>query len=276
MTDSRCRFIMPKIAAQATCAMLVILSLCMIRSETALGLTGRIDLNSATQEQLRELPYIGQSRARDIIKYRTLHGPFTSLDQLLAVTGIGPDSLDAIKPYLAIGGTATDPIALADFHKKITTHAGDIIMLPDGKYYDTLVDFIRRADHSIDMAMFLFKTTSSLQNKPALLVKELEKARKKGVEVHILLENSDYDDSINKENQKVARALRKSGISVAFDGAKNTTHAKIVVIDRRYCFIGSHNLTHSAMSFNHEFSLLIDDTNLASELIEYMQGLRSS
>ncbi|MFH1216591.1 MAG: phospholipase D-like domain-containing protein [Pseudomonadota bacterium] len=273
MTDSRFLPNMSKIAAQWMYGLLLIFFL-LIRPETALGLTGRIDLNSATQGKLQELPYIGESRARAIVRHRSLHGPFTSLDQLLEVNGIGRDCLDAVKPYLTIGNAPMAPLAAADFVNKITTRPGDIIMLPDGKYYDTLVDFIRRANHSIDMVMFLFKTTSSPQNRPSLLIKELEKARKKGVVIHILLENSGYDDSINKENQKVAQALRKSGIKVSFDSAKTTTHAKIVVIDRRYAILGSHNLTHSALAFNHEFSLLIDNTNLASELTQYIESLR--
>ena len=57
--------------------------------------------------------------------------------------------------------------------------------------------------------------------------------------------------------------LRRNKISVYFDSRKTTTHTKIVVIDKRFCFIGSHNMTHSALAYNHEFSLLIDNLSLA-------------
>jgi phosphatidylserine/phosphatidylglycerophosphate/cardiolipin synthase-like enzyme len=46
-----------------------------------------------------------------------------------------------------------------------------------------------------------------------------------------------------------------------------------VVIDDRFCFIGSHNLTHSALVHNHEFSLLLDNRRLADELDSYITRL---
>ena len=58
---------------------------------------GRIDVNSATSVQLEELPGIGQVKARSIIQYRETNGPFASVDDLLAVGGIGPATLDAIR-----------------------------------------------------------------------------------------------------------------------------------------------------------------------------------
>ncbi|MCB2180596.1 MAG: helix-hairpin-helix domain-containing protein [Desulfobulbaceae bacterium] len=238
-------------------------------------LTGRLDINTATQQELQELPYIGKQRAEDIIRYRREHGAFTSLDDLLNVSNIGEKSLEAISPYLSIGSSAQSSKAdTASFHKKITTRPGDIVTLPDEKYFHTLVDFIRSAKQTIDISMFLFKTTSSPKNKAALLLKELTKAKSRGVAIRVVLENSGYEESINKENQKVARKLRKNGIKVYFDSPDTTNHAKVIVIDNRYSFIGSHNLSHSALSMNHEFSLLIDNRNLAGELVHYIEEIR--
>ncbi len=58
---------------------------------------GRIDVNSATSVQLEGLPGIGEVKARSIIQYRETNGPFASVDDLLAVGGIGPATLDAIR-----------------------------------------------------------------------------------------------------------------------------------------------------------------------------------
>jgi phosphatidylserine/phosphatidylglycerophosphate/cardiolipin synthase-like enzyme len=51
------------------------------------------------------------------------------------------------------------------------------------------------------------------------------------------------------------------------------THTKLVVIDRRYLLIGSHNLTQSALKFNHEASVRIDSAPLAEEALVYMNSL---
>lgn len=258
-----------------TCTLLFILLLFASRPETAPGLTGRISINTASVQQLQELPSIGEKRAQAIVAYRRSHGPFHSLDQLAQVPDIGEKSLEAIKPYLTLdsGAPGENSRSAAAFPKKISTAPGDIIALPDGDYFTALVDYLRTAEHSIDMAMFLFKTTDSPGNKPALLVKELIAARKKGVDVRVVLENSGYDASLTRENKNVAAMLRKNNIRVFFDAPDTTTHAKMVVIDKRYTFLGSHNLSHSALAYNHEVSLLIDSSGLAAQLVAYMETL---
>lgn len=48
----------------------------------------RVDLNTATQEQLCSLPGIGEVRAAAILEYRQAHGPFAALEDVLMVKGI--------------------------------------------------------------------------------------------------------------------------------------------------------------------------------------------
>ncbi|WP_444921687.1 ComEA family DNA-binding protein [Microbulbifer sp. CnH-101-G] len=54
-----------------------------------------VNVNSASATELAErLVGIGEAKAQLIIEYREQHGPFTSLDQLLNVKGIGAATLD--------------------------------------------------------------------------------------------------------------------------------------------------------------------------------------
>lgn len=62
----------------------------------------KINLNTATMEQLDTLPGIGPSTAAAIIAYREENGPFTSIEGLLEVTGIGPAKFDQIKDLITI------------------------------------------------------------------------------------------------------------------------------------------------------------------------------
>ena len=59
--------------------------------------TGKLDLNSATVEQLRSLPNIGEVRAQAIVSFREARGPFSTVDDLLLVSGIGPETLAAVR-----------------------------------------------------------------------------------------------------------------------------------------------------------------------------------
>ena len=65
---------------------------------------GKIDINIATMEQLQLLPGIGESTAQKILDYRKEHGNFTSVDDLLQVSGIGEKKLEQMKPYIKVTG----------------------------------------------------------------------------------------------------------------------------------------------------------------------------
>ncbi len=149
-------------------------------------------------------------------------------------------------------------------------------LIVDGEYFRTLTSLIRHAEQRIDLAMFLFKAGTSERNRPLAIAKELIRARKRGVQVRVLLEYSGYNESINKDNQRVAKLLRKNRIEVAFDSAKRTNHTKLVVVDRRLCLMGSHNLTNAALTYNHELSLLLDSPSLARDLLNYMDGMTTT
>ncbi len=64
---------------------------------------GKININSATAQQLTELPGIGDTLSNRIIEYRALHGPYSSTEDLLAVKGIGERLLNKIRNYITIG-----------------------------------------------------------------------------------------------------------------------------------------------------------------------------
>lgn len=69
------------------------------RSES--GSTG-INVNSASAKELEELPGVGPVLAQRIIDWRTANGPFTSVDDLNSVPGIGDSVLANIKPLATV------------------------------------------------------------------------------------------------------------------------------------------------------------------------------
>jgi len=71
-------------------------------SGTPAAQAGPVDLNSATPEQLDALPGVGPATAKAIVEYRTRHGLFRTVDDLLSVPGIGPAKLANLKPLVRV------------------------------------------------------------------------------------------------------------------------------------------------------------------------------
>ena len=61
---------------------------------------GKVNINTATQEELETLTGIGPALSSRIIKYRNQNGPFGSVDGLLSVKGIGGKTLEKLRSEL--------------------------------------------------------------------------------------------------------------------------------------------------------------------------------
>ena len=61
-----------------------------------------INVNTADRSQLETLPGIGPVKAQAIIDYRQRYGPFRSVDELIKVKGIGPKTLEKIRPFVTV------------------------------------------------------------------------------------------------------------------------------------------------------------------------------
>ena len=71
-------------------------------SPAASTVIGTIHLNQATAEQLQALPGVGPALSERIVVYRTEHGPFSSVDQLTEVKGVGQAKLAKFKNQLTV------------------------------------------------------------------------------------------------------------------------------------------------------------------------------
>ncbi len=69
----------------------------------SVGATGTlININTAAEPELENLPGVGPVLGAAIVAYRTENGPFATIDDLLNVSGIGPSTLEEIRPMATV------------------------------------------------------------------------------------------------------------------------------------------------------------------------------
>ncbi len=63
----------------------------------------QLDINTATAEELDEVPGIDIDSARNILAYRDVNGPFSTVDDLLKVEGMDEEKMKKARMYLTVG-----------------------------------------------------------------------------------------------------------------------------------------------------------------------------
>ena len=64
--------------------------------------SSKMDINTASVEELQTLHGIGEQKAGDIVEYQQQNGPFSRVEDLLKVSGIGPATLEDIREFITV------------------------------------------------------------------------------------------------------------------------------------------------------------------------------
>lgn len=81
---------------------------------TAAALSGRLDLNTATAEELELLPHIGPAKAQAIIEIRETEGPFRNIDEIVRVPGFGEKTRDRLAPFIVVSTVEAQEVSAPD------------------------------------------------------------------------------------------------------------------------------------------------------------------
>lgn len=73
-----------------------------------------VNINSATSEELQQVPGIGPVTADKILQMRKSYGAFKSVDDLLAVKGLGKKRLEKMRKYLTVSKAAAGKAAISN------------------------------------------------------------------------------------------------------------------------------------------------------------------
>ena len=139
-------------------------------------------------------------------------------------------------------------------------------IINDRDYYPKLLDLLSKANKSIYISMFEFKSDT---DEVAKVLELLISKAKKGVDVKVVLENT------IDANELTYRRLLDNGVPVRYDTRSRTTHTKLIIIDGYIVIVGSHNWSYSAFMRNHEASVVIYDENIARQETKYFMQIYS-
>ncbi|MGQ9646838.1 MAG: phospholipase D-like domain-containing protein [Thermodesulfobacteriota bacterium] len=155
--------------------------------------------------------------------------------------------------------------------------AEDVQLVSDAQYFQVARKMIQEAKTSIQVMMFEMRYYDEHPSSPSnLLIKELMDAKKRGVEVEVILEVKEEEDRTTLGNRRTGKMLSKGGVSVVYDPTFKTTHTKVMVVDGKLTLLGSANWTYHALTSNNEISVLIRSKELAREMIDYFNRVKAT
>ncbi|MCC6030945.1 MAG: phospholipase D-like domain-containing protein [Desulfurococcales archaeon] len=149
----------------------------------------------------------------------------------------------------------------------------NLSILLDKDYYGNLSVILSRANKSVYVIMYVIKYDPKDPMDPVnTLLNILINLSKRNVDVKIIVDDETYNSYPETINY-----LLSHNISVKLDESSGrTTHTKLVIIDGKIVFLGSHNWTQSALQRNHEVSVLIYDEDVAKILLRYFFDIWSN
>lgn len=83
------------------------LAIALISAPWLAAAAGKVNINTATVEELSLLPRVGPAVAGRIVEFRDKNGNFKRAEDLLQVSGIGDRTFDLIEPFISLEGDTT-------------------------------------------------------------------------------------------------------------------------------------------------------------------------
>jgi phosphatidylserine/phosphatidylglycerophosphate/cardiolipin synthase-like enzyme len=131
------------------------------------------------------------------------------------------------------------------------------------EYPKIIIPAIKEAKNAIDILVYDWRWyENNLGSQIQKFNQEILNAVRRGVSVRALV-NNNYVPSILSNEKLFIKRVNTSRIM----------HIKLILIDQKKLFIGSHNLTQNAFELNHEISVLIEDIESISRCLRFFETL---
>lgn len=144
----------------------------------------------------------------------------------------------------------------------------DVRILADATYLPAALALIRNAQTSLDIAMYYIAYRPGKDNAVKTLLDELVNAKKRGVRVRLVLEQSSgYAHHITAANKEAAQYLHEKGVTDIFwDRPEQISHAKYIIRDGEEVLMGSTNWYDKDFDVNHQINAQVSSAGFAQIL----------
>jgi len=158
----------------------------------------------------------------------------------------------------------------------IAPSTGPITFYGDGKIDDALTEAVKAAKERITAVVFTVNANQNIPDGPVMdFILELGAADKRGVDVRVILEQSDFDETLNALNQKAAAVLEEQGVQVRFEELNRITHAKVLVADDQ-AVVSTGNWTYNGFVQSHDVAVRTSEITVVHSLKNYVEELFDS
>ena len=145
--------------------------------------------------------------------------------------------------------------------------------LADGEYPALAEAMIKGAQKRIMLVVYGMNINHNYPDSDIFkLLGHMGDAVKRGVPVRVILEQADYNTSINAVNVAAARDLKTYGVKVRMDPLAQITHAKVTIVDDQ-AIVGSNNWGHGGFALYHEVGMRTTDPAVVKKLASYYEGI---
>ena len=150
--------------------------------------------------------------------------------------------------------------------------ADDVLVITNRDYFPAVIKLFENAEESI--YVFMFSARIYLEYPDDVnwkLLHGLIQAKKRGVDVKVILDASSWNKDNTLKNKHMADSLKAGGVEVFYDPLDITSHPKLLIIDHRYTVVGSTNWSYYAIEKNNEASVIIDSKSVAEAFEKYFR-----
>ena len=146
----------------------------------------------------------------------------------------------------------------------------EVHVLVDQIYYYSVRYNLHNANSSIIVVMYsMVYDPDDLFDWANDLIRELVNAEKRGVNVTVIIEYRTYYGYMDR-NLEAYNYLLSNGVNVKLDYEPDTDHLKLVIIDGKIVYVGSHNWSEASLYYNHETSVEIISEEIAQIFLQYI------